>query len=135
MGRTSIGAVSAVIVLLTAAPATAQSGEPIDIATLDQAARDGVLGGWIVSDQSHAKSCRVTFSDEPAIGGYAIEIDPACATAFPVMEEVAAWRLYESWEIVFSDATRKELIRFTTPDESYVATPETDGIFTIFRPE
>ena len=41
----------------------------------------------------------------------------------------------ENWQIVLADVTRRELIRFTTPDDSYVAAPETDGIFTIRRPE
>lgn len=115
------------------ATAAAQSAVPIDLATLDQAGRDGILGAWIISDQEGARACRVTLSDEPTIGGYVIEIDPACATAFPVMDEVVAWRLYESWEIVLVDPTRKELIRFTTPDEAYVANPEIDGVFTIAR--
>lgn len=133
--RTSITATLATIALTLITPVMAQSAEPIDIATLDQDARDGILGQWIIADQSGTKTCRVSFSDQMAIGGYAIEIDPACAAAFPVMDAVGSWRLYESWEIVLADATRKELIRFTTPDESYVAMPETDGIFTIKRPE
>ena len=125
----------ALCLVLAAGSASAQSTDPIDIATLDQEARDGILGNWIITDQSGGRTCHVTLSKESAIGGYAIEIDPACASTFPVMDEVAAWRLYENWEIVLADATRKERIRFITPDESYIATPETDGIFTISRPE
>lgn len=128
-------AIALIATALAASAAHAQTPEPIDIATLDEAGRGDILGAWIISDQAGAKTCRVTFNAEATIGGYVIEIDPACAAAFPVMDEIASWRLYEGWQIVLADATRKELIRFTTPDDAYVAEPETDGIFTIGRPE
>lgn len=133
--RNRLALAIAVIATSLAGSTAAQSAEPIDIATLDEAGQGDILGAWIISDQAGAKTCRVTFGSEATIGGYVIEVDPACATAFPVMDEVAAWRLYENWQIVLADATRKELIRFSTPDDAYVAEPETDGIFTISRPE
>lgn len=49
------------------------------------------------------------------------------------MNEIAAWRLHEGRTIGFADATRKPWIRFSTPDNRYVAEPETDGIFTIVK--
>jgi len=60
-------------------------------------------------------------------------VDPDCGKIFPVMNDVAGWRLYEDWVIVLIDATRKTLIRFSTPDNAYVAEPETDGISTIVK--
>lgn len=126
---------SLIAAALIASTARAQTPEPIDIATLDETGRGDILGNWIISDQAGSKTCPVALDAAPTIGGYVIDIDPTCAAAFPVMDEVAAWRLYENWQIVLADATRKELIRFTTPDDAYVAEPETDGIFTIRRPE
>lgn len=119
----------------TASTTRAQTPEPIDTTTLDETGRGDILGNWIITDQTGTKTCRVTFDAEATIGGYVIEIDPACAATFPVMDDVAAWRLYEGWQIVLADSTRKELIRFTTPDDTYVAEPATDGIFTIARPK
>jgi hypothetical protein len=75
----------------------------------------------------------VTLSREVTIGGLEIDVDPGCATIFPVMQHVTAWRLYEDWQIVLVDPTRKPLIRFSTPDNDYVADPETDGITTIVK--
>ena len=66
-------------------------------------------------------------TDEPTIGGSVIAIDPGCEKAFPVMADIAAWRLMESRAIYLVDAERKTRIRFTTPDNVYVAEPETDG--------
>lgn len=130
-------AFAAALMLTAFVPATApaETLEPIDLATLDETGKSDILGNWIISDEAGAKTCRVTFSAEATIGGYVIEVDPACAAAFPVMDEVAAWRLYENWQIVLADATRKELIRFSTPDDTYLAEPATDGVFTLVRPE
>lgn len=91
-------------------------------------------GPWVIADSSGAKTCNVNLGDEPAIGGSVIDVDPGCAQVFPIMEEIAAWRLMENWGIDLVDATRKTRIRFTTPDAAYVADPEVDGIATILQP-
>ena len=113
--------------------AHAQSTTPLDLNALDPALLEGFFGPWRVQNADGSKTCDVKLSREETIGGMVIDVAPDCAKAFPVMDEVAAWRLYENFEIVFADATRKELIRFVTPDESYVATPEVDGIATILQ--
>lgn len=115
--------------------ASTQANETVRVERLNRDGRNNILGAWIIADQSGGKICRVSYSDEKTIDGYVVEIDPACMSVFPLMDEVSAWRLDAGWTIVFSDATRNSLIRFTTPDETYVAEPETDGIFTMFRPE
>jgi hypothetical protein len=51
------------------------------------------------------------------------------------MDGIAAWRLMQDWGIDLVDATRKTRIRFTTPDDAYVAEPEVDGILTILQPQ
>ena len=41
--------------------------------------------------------------------------------AYPIMGEITAWRLIEGWGIDFVDALRKTRVRWTTPDNPYVA--------------
>ena len=89
----------------------------------------------MIANQAGDKACKVELGSEPAIGGSAIGVDPGCAEAFPVMGEIAAWRLMENWGIDLVDATRKTRVRFTTPDAAYIADPEVDGIFTILQPQ
>ena len=93
-----------------------------------------IYGPWVITDQSGDKRCNVVLKDEPTIGGSVIDVDPTCSSVFPVMADIAAWRLMENWAIYLVDAERKTRIRFTTPDNEYVADPETDGIFTILQP-
>ena len=119
------------VVLLGASPASAQALMALD--AVDPAMLDDFLGVWSIQNADASKSCKVSLSREVTIGGLEIDVDPDCEKAFPVMKHVTAWRLYEDWQIVLVDATRKSLIRFSTPDNAYVADPETDGITTIVR--
>jgi hypothetical protein len=54
------------------------------------------------------------------IGGYQIDVAPDCDKAFPVMGDIAAWRLLENWTIDLVDLLRKTRVRFETPDARYV---------------
>ena len=100
---------------------------------MDEQARAAILGDWLVKDAEGARSCKVTLTENPTIGGYVIEFVPSCVRTFPVMDDVASWRLMEGNEIVFADAERQTIIRFSTPDAGYVAEPERDGIVTIIK--
>ena len=120
---------------LPAAAACADELMPMDTASVDPDLLKSMYGPWVITDQSGGKRCNVVLKDEPTIGGSVIEIDPGCATVFPVMADIAAWRLMEGWAITLVDPERKTRIRFTTPDDVYVADPETDGIFTILHPQ
>jgi hypothetical protein len=123
--------ISLVALLMGAAPAAAQDLLPMNTAEVEEGMLLGVFGPWHIKDETGGKDCKVLLREEPAIGGRGIEIDPACEKLFPVMGNVAAWQLMDGWAIDLIGVDRKRLIRFTTPDERYIATPETDGISTI----
>lgn len=109
----------------------AQDAQPMDIDAVDPQLLKEFYGPWEILDETGKKTCRVVLKPDQTIGGSEIEIDPACVATFPVMEEITAWRLMEGWGIDLVDAERKTRISFFTPDNAYVAQPETDGIFTI----
>jgi hypothetical protein len=134
IARTIAGLVLA-LGLMQAAAAFADDLMPMDTTAVDPDMLKSMYGPWIITDESGDKRCKVVLTDEPTIGGSVIEVDPGCEKAFPVMADVAAWRLMESWGIYLVDAERKTRIRFTTPDNEYIADPETDGIFTILQPQ
>lgn len=123
--------VVAFAMLFLAGPARAQAPQPLDLDALDAQEVKEFLGPWVIKDKTGKRRCRVVLKREAMIGGMQIAVDPACKSAFPVMGDVAAWRLMEGWEIWLADAERKTRLRFFTPDTRYVAEPETDGIFTI----
>jgi hypothetical protein len=91
----------AVTVLL---PAAAQAQAPSDEAK-------EMTGGWEISNADRDKICTVTLAAEPARGGIGMKLafDPACAEAFEVTKEVAAWRL-DNDGLHFVDAKGHALI-------------------------
>ncbi|WP_181257039.1 AprI/Inh family metalloprotease inhibitor [Pseudaminobacter soli (ex Li et al. 2025)] len=105
--------------------------KPIDVEAADPEFVADMFGPWAISDSSGGKHCNVVLKRDQTIGGMEIELAPACAATFPVLGDITAWRLLEGWAIDLVDAERKTRIRFDTPDDIYVAYPETDGIFTI----
>jgi hypothetical protein len=122
--------------LLIATPAAAQFAplKPLNLKEVDPSLIGDIFGAWEIRDKSGSKRCRIVLKKEQAIGGYAIEVAENCKKYFPVMDEIAGWRLLESWTIDLIDATRKTRIRFETPDNRYVAIPEIDGIDGLFKP-
>jgi hypothetical protein len=111
----------------------AQELRTMDTRDVDAAMLQDIYGRWEVQDARGRKRCGVTLKSEATIGGSEIDVAKDCARIFPIMGEITAWRLYEGWTIGFADATRQLRIRFSTPDNRYVAFPETDGIFTIVK--
>jgi hypothetical protein len=122
---------ASLLAALGTAVAHAQDAVPMNKQDLDPAELKAFYGRWDIRDESGKKRCRVVLKEEDTIGGSEIEVSPKCIKLFPVMEEITAWRLMEGWEIDLVDALRKTRIRFSTPDDRYVAFPETDGIFSI----
>ncbi|MBY0532956.1 MAG: protease inhibitor Inh/omp19 family protein [Xanthobacteraceae bacterium] len=106
----------------------------LSAAFFDPALIGDFFGAWEIRDASGKKRCRIVLKKEQAIGGYAIEIAENCEKSFPVIDEIAGWRLLESWTIDLIDVTRKTRIRFSTPDNNYIAIPEVDGIARPLKP-
>jgi hypothetical protein len=123
--------------LFVAPPAAAQFEplKPLNLKEVDPALIGDFFGSWEVRDKTGKKRCRMTLRKEAGIGGYQIDIAPNCANIFPVMGEIGGWRLLEGWTIDLIDATRKTRVRFSTPDNNYVAIPEVDGIATLVKPK
>ena len=77
-------AVTALVV--SAAAAVAQAPEPSD------AAKD-MVGAWEISNAARDKTCPVTFKLDAAPGGFKLELDEACGTAFPSLKDVVVWAM------------------------------------------
>lgn len=134
MRRVVLGLAAAAALQIGAVAAGEPVFEPLpalDLDGVDPEFADGMFGRWMISSADGDRNCEVELLREPAIGGMQIDIDPGCEAVFPVMGDIAAWQLLEGWAIEIIDGERRTRIRFSTPDERYVADPEIDGIATI----
>ncbi|MEP9396311.1 AprI/Inh family metalloprotease inhibitor [Mesorhizobium sp. KR2-14] len=103
----------------------------IDIDNADPEFVSDMFGPWTISNAAGDKHCMVVLKRELTIGGMELELAPDCPASFPVLDDITAWRLLEGWAIDLVDAERRTRIHFETPDDIYVAFPDTDGVFTI----
>ena len=97
-----------------------EPGTPLDVPKLDVAMQADIYGVWEIRDKAGKKRCRITLLKEFTIGGYEAQVAPGCEKTFPVMADIAAWRLLEGWTIDLVDPIRRVRIRFETPDNRYV---------------
>lgn len=95
--------------------------EPMNETDVEPALLADVFGVWELRDRSGKRRCRITLLKEMGIGGRQVEVAPGCEKAFPVMGDIAGWRLQESWTIDLIDPLRKTRLRLETPDERYIA--------------
>ena len=86
------GCLAVVAVALSAASAAAQAQVPSD------AAKE-MAGAWEISNAARDKTCPVTFNLEPAAGGFKLDLDGVCGTAFPAMKDVVVWTMGPNDEV------------------------------------
>lgn len=108
--------------------AAPDQGTPMDTSAVDASMLKDFFGRWDIVDATGKKHCPVVLKAATTIGGREIEVSARCIKLFPVLGSITAWQLMDSWGINLLDAERKTRIRFYTPDERYIADPETDGI-------
>ena len=76
-------------------------------------AAQNMVGGWELSNADRDRRCPVTFSVDPVQGGYKIDLDAGCPTAFPSLGEVVAWGFGPKDELRLLNAKGGAVLEFT----------------------
>jgi hypothetical protein len=63
-----------------------------------------MVGGWEISNADRDRRCAVTFSIDPAPGGFKLALDQGCAAVFPMLKDVTAWTMPPSGSLRLLDA-------------------------------
>jgi hypothetical protein len=72
-----------------------------------------MVGGWELSNVDRDRRCPLTFSVDSAPGGYKIDLDSGCATAFPPLGNVVAWTFGPKDVLRLVDAKGGAVLEFT----------------------
>jgi hypothetical protein len=72
-----------------------------------------IVGAWEISNSDRDKRCAVTFSVDPAPGGFKLEFDADCGTAIPPLKDVVAWALGRNDVLRLIDAKNVSVFEFT----------------------
>jgi Protease inhibitor Inh len=103
--RTSLLAL--LIVAVSSANALAQPAPPVSDAA------KAMVGNWEISNSDRDKRCAVTFSVDPAPRGLKLELETACATAFPTLKDAVAWSIDKSDTVRVLDGKGAALFEFS----------------------
>jgi hypothetical protein len=95
--------IAGLILALLGGPAAAQA---------QQDAIKNILGAWEISNSDRDRICPLVLKPDPVPGGLKLELDKACATAFPIMREVVAWTLSNDL-LLLVDARNRTLLQFS----------------------
>jgi len=115
----------AVLAWLAVAPVQAQQSPPLG----DQAT--ALLGSWEFSNADRDKRCTATFSNAAVPGGYKVEFDANCVNLFPIVAQIAGWRLPDNDNLFLFDATGKTLAEFSEVEAGMFEAP-TPGVGVLF---
>jgi Protease inhibitor Inh len=93
-------------------------------------AAKAMIGAWEISNAARDKTCPLTFKLDTAAKGFALELDPGCAAAFPPLKDLAVWamgpndgvRLYDSKGLLLLDFSEVE-------SHTYEAERKGEGLF------
>jgi hypothetical protein len=72
-----------------------------------------MIGDWELSTADRERTCAVSFKVTPTGPGYRLDFDKACAEAFPLTKEVAAWTVGKNDAVQFLDAKGRILLELT----------------------
>lgn len=104
-------ALLAIVILMAIGVLTTPGGARAESAVSEAA--QNMVGGWELSNADRDRRCQLAFSVEPAPGGYRIEVDAACATAFPSVADVVAWNFGPNEVLRLIDSKGTAVLEFT----------------------
>jgi hypothetical protein len=114
----------AVIALgLSVSGAHAQAPEPSDAAK-------AMVGAWEISNAARDKTCPLSFSLDAATGGFKLELDGACGTAFPALKDVTVWAIGPNDAVRLFNSKGAIVLDFTEVESHmYEAERKGEGLF------
>ncbi|MEO6014121.1 MAG: AprI/Inh family metalloprotease inhibitor [Devosia sp.] len=122
--------VASAIALLFAAPVLAQDS------TVPEHLQ-GMVGDWRLEQEDQTLPiCALKFSDEEAIGGWAIEVPEVCPAPYPPSDSLVAWNVDDSdGSVIILDAERNVVLRlFEDEDGLYDTDPAVQPRFYLLYP-
>jgi hypothetical protein len=108
---------------LSAAGGHAQAPAPSDAAK-------GMVGVWEISNAARDKTCPLTFKLDAGAGGYKLELDPGCGTAFPSLKDVVVWAMGPNDAVRLHDSKGAVILDFMEVESHmYEAERKGEGLF------
>jgi hypothetical protein len=93
-------------------------------------ATKGMVGAWEISNAARDKTCPVTFKLDAVTGGFKLELDATCATAFPSLRDVVVWAIGPNDAVRLFDSKGAIILDFQEVEaHMYEAERKGEGLF------
>jgi Protease inhibitor Inh len=112
MRRLGIGIVVALAGCLSSGVTLAQDVKTPDVPPAQDPVT-GMVGNWQFSNADQDKVCHFTFRNDPAPGGYKLDIDKNCPNLFPSTKNIVAWTLDNLGSLHLLDSAGKAVIELS----------------------
>jgi hypothetical protein len=110
---------------ISSPPAQAQAQAPAP-----SEAAQAMVGAWEISNAARDKTCPLAFSLDAGERGFKLELEPACATAFPSLKEVAAWAVGPNGSVRLFDSKGALVLDFSEVESHmFEAERKYEGLF------
>ena len=121
--RVGFAVIALALVGSLAPRANAQVLDPTD------AAKE-MVGAWEISNAARDKTCSVIFKLDPAAGGFKLEFDDVCGTAFPALKDVVVWTMGPNDEVRLLNSKGAVILDFMEVEaHMYEAERKGEGLF------
>lgn len=94
-------------------------------------AAQAMIGTWEFSNADHTRICTLVFKDDTAAAGHKLEFDANCATLFPLVHDIVAWKYPDDDLLYLLDAQGKALVEFSEVEDGLFEAP-TRGVGVLF---
>jgi hypothetical protein len=89
-----------------------------------------MAGAWEISNAARDKTCPVTFKLEPGSGGFKLDLDDVCGTAFPPLKDVVIWTIGPNDSIRLLNSNGAVVLDFMEVEaHMYEAERKGEGLF------
>jgi len=90
-----------------------------------------VIGSWEFSNADRDRTCTATLKSDPAPGGFKIEFDANCASLFPLVREISAWKFPDNDLLYLVDTRGRTIVEFSEVEDGIFEAP-TPGVGVLF---
>jgi Protease inhibitor Inh len=120
---------SRLALLIVVALGISMSDAPAQAPAASDAAH-AMVGAWEISNAARDKTCPVVFILNAGEGGFKLELDPGCRTAFPSLKDAAAWAMGPNDSVRLLDSKGVVILDFSEVESHmYEAERKGEGLF------
>ena len=93
-------------------------------------AAKAMVGAWEISNATRDRTCAVSFALDAGAGGFKLDLDAPCGTAFPSLKDIVAWAMGPNDAVRLLDSKGAIILDFSEVENGmYEAERKGEGLY------